>query len=129
MMDIPQFVDRAINSKYDMFADEQSSIFHWDRTFGYFEKSSSSNWLVGGYDNETVTTLLATGRNMTDLIQAKGVYTAILQKIQDDAGAIFVLALPDVQAWRSWLKEFEPNPMNKLLVYPGGGLNYATIEK
>ena len=107
----------------------QPLINHWDRTYSYFDSASSANWLVGGYKSEQVSELLAQGRNEADLEKAKAIYTEIAQIVQDEAGAIFLAGEPDVQLWRSWVKGYEPNPNNTNLVWPGGGLNYITLEK
>lgn len=129
MLDGAQWTDRATKLDYDMMIDQQSNIFSWERSLGYFDKNSSSNWLVGGYHKDEISSLLDQGRNETDLTIAKPIYTKILQMLQDDAAAIFIVAIPDVQAWRLWLQGFEPSPMNAYLVWPGGGLNYASLDE
>lgn len=129
LMDIPQFLQRLQTFDYDMAGDEQSSIFNWDRTFAYFQKTSSSNWLVGGYDNPDVSLLIDEGRKETDLNKAKKIYTEVLNKLQDDAATLFILSKPEVQVIRTYIAGFSPNQMNGALIWPGGGLNYAVINR
>lgn len=128
MLDGAQGIERVQSLDYDLLIDQQSSIFSWERTFGYFDNDSSLNWLVGGYSNETVEQLLLQGRNEADLNKAKVIYTDVLEELQNDCAAVFILAIPDIQAWQPWVKGFQPSATNSFLVYPGGGLNYATIE-
>lgn len=129
MLDEAQGINRTVNLDYDMMVDQQSNIFSWERTFGYFDKSSGLNFLVGGYSSDKVTKLLEQGRSEIDPNKAKADYTQILRALQDDAAAYFILALPDVQAWQPWVKAYQPNPVNAIpLVWPDGGLNYTTLE-
>lgn len=128
IVDSAQGVERLRNGDFDLFVQSQSSIFHWDRTFGYFEEASSSNWLVGGYHNDEVAFLLDRGRNTADLGQAKQIYTRILQSLQDDAATVFILSKPDVHGWRKRVRGFQPNPVNGFLIGPGVGLNHASLE-
>jgi len=114
---------------YDIMLASQSSIYHWDRTFSYFDKDSSANWLVGGYHNDDVAALLVKGRDEADLNKAKEIYTEVFQTLQDDAAAVFLAAEPTSRAWRSWVKGYDPNASNTYLVWPGGGLNYVTLDE
>ena len=127
LMDIPQLIERAQSLDYDMMGDQQSQIFHWDRTFSYFQNTSSSNFWVGGYHNDELVPMLEAGRNESNLENAKRIYSEVLAILQEDAATLFVLALPEVQAWNISLQGFSPNPVNGNLVWPGGGLNYANI--
>lgn len=129
ILDSAQWTARAKALDYDMMLASQALIYHWDRVYSYFDSASSANWLVGGYKNDRVSELLAQGRSEVDLEKAKAIYTTIAQIVQDEAGAIFLAGEPDVQLWRSWVKGYEPNPNNTNLVWPGGGLNYITLEK
>ncbi|MBN1316069.1 MAG: ABC transporter substrate-binding protein, partial [Anaerolineales bacterium] len=75
ILDSAQWTKLAKELDYDMILASQALIYHWDRTYSYFDANSSANWLVGGYSNDTVSELLAQGRNEADLIKAKGLYT------------------------------------------------------
>jgi len=127
ILDSAQWTRRALELDYDMMLASQALIYHWDRTYSYFEGGSSANWLVGGYDNARVTELLLQGRDEPDLVAAKAIYTEIATIIEDEAGAIFIAGEPDVQLWRSWVDGYDPNPNNTNLIWPGGGLNYVTL--
>ncbi|MGQ9675557.1 MAG: ABC transporter substrate-binding protein [Chloroflexota bacterium] len=129
ILDSAQWTKRAKELDYDMMLASQALIYHWDRTFSYFDKGSSSNWLVGGYQNDALSALLAKARDEADLNKAKEMYTEALKIIQDDAAALFIAGEPDVQLWRSWIKGYDPNPNNTNMVWPGGGLNYITLDK
>lgn len=129
ILDSAQWTLRGKELDYDMMMASQSGIYHWDRTYNYFEPASSSSWLVGGYQNDRVSELLAKGRDEADLDKAKVIYTEIAQTIQDDCGAIFLAAEPDVQFWGTRVKGYEPNASNTNLVWPGGGLNYITLAE
>lgn len=128
ILDSAQWAKRGRELDWDLLVASQSGIYHWDRTFGYFEQESTASWLVGGYQNDTVSELLAEGRNQADLTKAKETYGEILEILQDDVAALFIAGEPNVQAWRSWVKGYDPNPSNTSLVWPGGGLNYVTLE-
>lgn len=129
IMDSAQWTRRALELDYDMMLASQALIYHWDRTYSYFEAGSSANWLVGGYDKEGLPELLAQGRSEADLNKAKEIYTEILQTIQDDCACVFIAGEPDVQLWRTWVQGYDPNPNNTNLVWPGGGLNYVTLNE
>ncbi|MFZ5918031.1 MAG: ABC transporter substrate-binding protein [Chloroflexota bacterium] len=127
-MDSAQWTKQAKELDYDAMLASQSGIYHWDRTYSYFEQASSASWLVGGYQNDAVSELLAKGRNEADLTVAKEYYTQILQLTQDDMAAVFIGAEPDVQVWRTWVEGYEPNASNTNLVGPGWGLNYISLD-
>lgn len=129
-IDIPQLVQRAQALDYDLMGDQQTQIFHWDRTFSYFDRNNSSNFWVGGYEDPELVPLIEAARNQADLEIAKAAYTHILAEIQADAGTLFILSLPEIQAWNSEvLLEFFPSPTTGLLVWPNGGLNYIELDK
>lgn len=115
--------------EYDVVLASQSGIYHWDRTANYFERVSQASWLVGGYQNDRVSELLVLGRDEADLTKAKGIYTEIFQILSDDCAAIFLGSEPDTQAWRTWVKGWEPNASNTTLVGPSWGLNYITLDE
>jgi peptide/nickel transport system substrate-binding protein len=129
ILDSAQWTRRALELDYDMVLASQSGIYHWDRTYGYFEATSSANWLVGGYDHEDVPELLLAGRSEADQNKAKEIYTEILEIIQADVACVFLGGEPDRQVWRTWVKGFDPNASNTNLVWPGGGLNYVTLDE
>jgi ABC-type transport system substrate-binding protein len=84
---------------------------------------------VGGYDHEDVPALLLAGRSEADQTKAKEIYTEILEILQADVASIFLGGEPDRQVWRTWVKGFDPNASNTNLVWPGGGLNYVTLDE
>jgi len=129
LMDWAQWLKQAQAMEYDAQLCHQGAIYHWDRVFGYFVKDSGANWLVGGYHNDAVAELLAVARNESDLSKAKETYAQILQIIQDDAAAVFIGAPPAVYTWRSWVKGYDPAPGVPSTVWPGGGLNYVTLDE
>jgi ABC-type transport system substrate-binding protein len=129
LMDWAQWINQAKAMEYDAQLCHQGAIYHWDRVFGYFVKDSSANWLVGGYHNDAVAELLAVARKESDLSKAKETYAQILQIIQDDAAAVFIGAEPILRTWRSWVKGYDPAPNVPSTVWPGGGLNYVTLDE
>ena len=128
MTDIPQYLERSISYDYNLSANEQSAIYHWDRALGYFESSSTSNWLVGGYHKDDIASMLFQARNESDLVMAKKLYTKILFDLQSDTAVLFIVSLPTIQAWSTDLSMFSPNPINGTIIWPGGGLNYDEIS-
>ena len=127
-VNIDQWMSRAKSLEYDLFIDVVENIFHWDRILGYFDTNSSSNWLVGGYDNSSVSELLHFARQQRSMAESKPFYEEILGMVQDDVGILFLQTVPKLYTWRAALAGFEPNPANGYLVWPGGGLNYARIK-
>jgi peptide/nickel transport system substrate-binding protein len=115
---------------YDMLLGTMTGIFDPDRPYSYLTKASGSSWLVGGYDSAKMNDLLKAGIGETDVNKRKEIYKQVLQLVQDDAATIYVLGLPWVEAWRSYVKGYQPGIAPALMMMDASdGLNTAWLDK
>ncbi len=115
---------------YDILIGTMTGIFDPDRPYGYLEKASGGNWLVGGYDSPQMTDLLAKGRAETDVEKRKAIYKQVVQLVQDDAATIYAVGLPWVEAWRNYVKGYQPGTSPALMMMDASdGLNVTWLDK
>ncbi len=115
---------------YDILIGTMTGIFDPDRPYGYLEKASGSNWLVGGYDSPQMSDLLAKGRAETDVEKRKGIYKQVVQLVQDDAATIYVLGLPWIEGWRNYVKGYQSGTSPALMMMDASdGLNVTWLDK
>ena len=125
----------AWNSKgqaydYDLLLGTMTGIFDPDRPYGYLTKASGGNWLVGGYDSPQMNELLAKGKAEVDVAKRQETYKQVVQLVQDDAATIYALGLPWVEAWRNYVKGYEPGTSPALMMMDASnGLNTAWLDK
>ncbi|MBI5300532.1 MAG: hypothetical protein HY868_00230 [Chloroflexi bacterium] len=115
---------------YDILIGTMTGIFDPDRPYGYLEKASGGNWLVGGYDTPQMADLLAKGRAETDIEKRKALYKQVVQLVQDDAATIYVAGLPWSEAWRNTVKGYQPGTSPALMMMDASdGLNVTWLDK
>ena len=115
---------------YDILIGTMTGIFDPDRPYGYLEKASGGNWLVGGYDSPQMTDLLAKGRAETDVEKRKAIYKQVVQLVQDDAATIYVAGLPWSEAWRNTVRGYRPGTSPALMMMDASdGLNVTWLDK
>jgi len=115
---------------FDLLLGTMTGIFDPDRPYGYLQKSSSSNWLVGGYDTPQMNDLLNAGRSETDVNKRKDIYKQVVQLVQDDAATMYVVGLPWVEAWRNTVKGYQSGTSPALLMMDASdGLNVTWLDK
>ena len=85
MVDSAAWNKKGAAYDYDILIGTMTGIFDPDRPYGYLEKASGSNWLVGGYDSPQMSDLLAKGRAESDVNKRKEIYKQVVQLVQDDA--------------------------------------------
>lgn len=115
---------------YDLLLGTMTGIFDPDRPYGYLQKSSGSQWLVGGYNNAKMDQLLDAGRGETDVKKRQDIYKQVVQMVQDDGATIYVAGLPWVEAWRNTVKGYQPGTSPALMMMDASdGLNVAWLDK
>lgn len=115
---------------YDILIGTMTGIFDPDRPYGYLDKASGSNWLVGGYDSPQMADLLAKGRAETDVNKRKEIYKQVVQLVQDDAATIYVAGLPWSEAWRNTVKGYRSGTSPALMMMDASdGLNVTWLDK
>ena len=122
LVEVAEYIERSQAFDYDMSANEQSSIYHWDRVFEYFGADSASNWLIGGYASDSLDGQLQSAREIDDPGRASEAYASILDQLQAEAAVLFVLSLPTIQLVGPEFADLKPNPVDGGLVYVDGGL-------
>lgn len=130
MVDSAAWNKKGAAYDYDILIGTMTGIFDPDRPYGYLEKASGSNWLVGGYDSPQMSDLLAKGRAESDVNKRKEIYKQVVQLVQDDAAAIYVAGLPWVEAWRNHVKGYKSGTSPALMMMDASdGLNVTWLDK
>jgi peptide/nickel transport system substrate-binding protein len=115
---------------FDLLLGTMTGIFDPDRPYGYLQKSSSSNWLVGGYDTPQMNALLNAGRSESDITKRTDIYKQVVQLVQDDAATMYVAGLPWVEAWRNTVKGYQSGTSPALMMMDASdGLNVTWLNK
>ncbi|CAG0944663.1 partial Periplasmic dipeptide transport protein, partial [Anaerolineae bacterium] len=115
---------------YDILIGTMTGIFDPDRPYGYLDKASGSNWLVGGYDSPKMADLLVKGRAEADANKRKEIYKQVVQLVQDDAATIYVAGLPWSEAWRNTVKGYKSGTSPALMMMDASdGLNVTWLDK
>ncbi len=115
---------------YDLLMGTMTGIFDPDRPYGYLQKSSSGNWLVGGYDDATMNELLDAGRLETDEAKRKDIYTQVVNKVYEDVATMYVVGLPWVEGWQNYVKGYQPGTSPALMMMDASdGLNTTWLDK
>ena len=130
MVDSAAWNKKGAAYDYDILIGTMTGIFDPDRPYGYLEKASGSNWLVGGYDSPQMADLLSKGRAEADTNKRKDIYKQVVQLVQDDAATIYVAGLPWSEAWRNYVKGYKSGTSPALMMMDASdGLNLTWLDK
>jgi len=130
IVDSAAWTSKGKEYDFDMLMGTMTGIFDPDRPYGYLQKESGSNWLVGGYDSPAMTELLTAGRLESDVAKRKEIYTKVLNLIDEDVATIYVVGLPWVEAWRNDVMGYQPGTSPALMMMDASdGLNVTWLNR